>query len=235
MRMLNIRGWIGERAFLVNERRQARIGRIATCHVWWRLVGADDPLPESFDMKEKGAYPKAFRASVMAYYPFIKEVVLAAKWAYEQGLQTLIKVSWVEHAKLLENLLKTVFPDEHVGRMDATIPDKVLDETQKSFEAGKIRILVGNKILGYGIDFKNLHVFIHAEAGKARHALYQAVGRGTRPKQGMPNVLYIIHVMCARHEKFAEHALEAIASYKKKAKKGVYVLHYNKPLELIKA
>ena len=97
----------------------------------------------------------------------------------------------------LEDMLKTLFPNKKILRMDADSANTIKKQKEilAVFKSGKANILLGTQMIAKGLDFKNitLVVVINADIGlmipdfksheKVFQLIYQVVGRAGRSEK----------------------------------------------------
>lgn len=97
----------------------------------------------------------------------------SAKQLYQKAV--LIITRSIEHGELIAQELDQLNAHYEFlqGKDDTTVREKVLNDVR----SGKLKILIGTKILDEGIDLANLQVFINCDAGKSYIELLQRIGR----------------------------------------------------------
>lgn len=157
--------------------------------------------------KKKGAdsqYKKEYESNYCGGAQILMKVADIVTEADEDDV-ILILVNQKDKAgkiffRLLRDLdLDPVYVD---GDSDKKYVKKVLEDFNKK----KIRILIGSKVLGEGINIKPASVLINCQGNKSEIATVQAIGRGVRLFKGKDSL--IVHDFRFKGTKYLEKHLE---------------------------
>jgi superfamily II DNA or RNA helicase len=149
----------------------------------------DNPDPDSWDAKKKrwtGDYHEQLKQFLMYDDQrnwLIKNLVLAAR---ERKKYTVVLVERIKHLEILSELLEGVPHRVVCGKKE--VEDRMADI--RKFEAGKIRVILANKVFKKGINIKKLDVIIDAAGMKNKNDAVQKLGRGVRQADGKKGLLY---------------------------------------------
>lgn len=111
------------------------------------------------------------------------EIVKASLKFIEQGKTVLVAVTYVEHGKTLEKLLKKYALPEYCEKIRFVYGDSETELRRRSLQElnqRKISALTATTIFGEGVDVPNLDVLINAKAMKSRVDSLQVLGRALR-------------------------------------------------------
>ncbi len=109
-----------------------------------------------------------------------------AREAFKRGKRTAILVDRIAHIELIMDELADLKPQAIYG----AVPAKVRNRARKDFDAGKVSLLVCNRVFRKGIDIKSLDVIIEAAGGRDGNDVKQKYGRGARIVSGKTGLIY---------------------------------------------
>jgi superfamily II DNA or RNA helicase len=119
--------------------------------------------------------------------PERNEAIFAlAREAVKRGKRTAIIVDRIAHIELLMDELADLNPEAIYG----AVPAKVRNRARKDFDAGKIKLLICNRVFRKGIDIKTLDTIIEAAGGRDGNDVKQKYGRGARIVSGKTGLIY---------------------------------------------
>lgn len=156
------------------------------------------------DLYDLGVVHNQYRNQLVA-----KLAVASAKHLDKQAV--LIIVNSIEHGELIAKEI------EKLNAAYAFLQGKdTTEQRQKVFDdvkSGRLKILIGTKILDAGIDIPNLKVFIECAAGKSYITLLQRIGRMLRTMPDKQDVI-IFDFYDETADLLNKHARERIKYYR---------------------
>jgi superfamily II DNA or RNA helicase len=109
------------------------------------------------------------------------------KEAHRQGKYTIVLVERIQHLKDLSALMGDM--PHHLVYGAKKVEQRV--QSKVKFEAGRIRILLVNKVFKKGVNIKKVDVLIDGAAMKSRNDAVQKYGRGVRLADGKVGLIYL--------------------------------------------
>lgn len=135
---------------------------------------------------EELSYAEVYR-QYLAESPERNEAITAlAREAFRRGKRTAILVDRIAHIELLMEELADLNPQAIYG----AVPARVRNRARKDFDAGKLPILICNRVFRKGIDIKSLDTIIEAAGGRDGNDVKQKYGRGARIVSGKTGLIY---------------------------------------------
>lgn len=114
-------------------------------------------------------------------------VVDLVKEAYKRKKRTVLLVERVGHLKHLSDQLKDIPHRKVFGEKEV---DKRMLAKEK-FNAGKVRLLIANKVFKKGIDITAIDCIVECSALKSKNDAIQKFGRGKRLSENKTGLIYI--------------------------------------------
>lgn len=226
VRNMRMRGWFGEKLHEVKRKEQIEQGRIARAHVFVRNVGKGSRV--EFDSLL--GYHAAFTQAYMCYPPFLQQVLEDVLWFYSHNLPCLVLVDWTTPGLRFFELFKKHIPGNHIEFVHGSTPTRKRNQTKTRFLSGDTKVLIATPIFSEGEDLPNVCALVMACPGRDPDALYQKIGRGLRPKDGV-NILYVVVYFNRRHRFFIGHAKAQIQYFGRN--QDLYTIHGTVPLEVL--
>jgi len=128
-----------------------------------------------------------YAADVMENPVKLKACKAIAQILHDNNRYTVMFAGRLPHIKLL---CETVHPIPH-RRVDGTIDKEMREKSLKSFEAGKIRLLVSSRVSKKGVNFKRADVVVDWEEARLPENTAQKYGRLTRLHVDKRSSLYV--------------------------------------------
>jgi superfamily II DNA or RNA helicase len=115
-----------------------------------------------------------------------KIIVGLAKEAVQRGYYTVIIVERVSHVKILSKALRKVLHAVVYGAVASSERRRV----KKLMEAGKLNLIIANRVFKKGVNIKRVNCIIEASAMLDANDTVQKFGRGTRTLTGKTGLIY---------------------------------------------
>jgi superfamily II DNA or RNA helicase len=110
-------------------------------------------------------------------------IVDSAVTLAKSGLKTMVLVEYVEHGDLLYSMLNVQCPANiPVDYINGVLNQSQQEEKLRWLREDGPRIIVTTRVLGEGTNVPDIGGLVYAKGGKAFVQLFQAIGRGQRPK-----------------------------------------------------
>ena len=156
-----------------------------------------------------------------------KKIIDHANSFLKQGKQVLILVREKDHG----HILHAGIPGATFVRNKATekkgkkylAPYVKPDDAVASFNAGKIRCLIGTSIIGEGTDIVPVDVLFNLMGGISKVTVMQNIGRALRPAPGK-NGVWIIDYIHATNQMLEKHSFKRHDIYKRVGKVDILEL-----------
>lgn len=101
----------------------------------------------------------------------------------------LVIVHRIAHGEKMLETIKKACPNKEVYFIQGEVEDEVREEIKACMEKGDNVVCIAiSKIFSTGVNIKNLHYIVFANAGKARVSIIQSIGRGARMMNGKSKV-----------------------------------------------
>lgn len=108
------------------------------------------------------------------------------KTCHDKGRSIVVLVERIRHVKALSEMLDDIPHRMVFGEKKVVQRIKAKDK----FQAGKIRLLICNKVFKKGIDIKNIDTIVEGSAMKSKNDAIQKFGRGVRIFKGKIGLVY---------------------------------------------
>lgn len=187
-------GLVGPVRQIVERDKLVKDGRITDVYVQFidlrylnrpQYITLDSPtsMLENFRIESEFLYSSNFRNMVIT------------KIAIGTPKNILILVDRIEHGETLKDLISKAAPNKYVTFINGEVEDddrehiKVLMETNDN-----VVCIAITKIFSTGVNIKNIHYLMFANAWKTRVSIIQSIGRGVRMMENKNRVvLFDIH------------------------------------------
>ena len=150
-------------------------------------------VPEYVDLSEAinpSDLLKNFQIETEFLYNSNHRNTIITKVASGVSKNMLIIVDRISHGELLLERIRLANPDKKVYFIQGSVEDEARCEIEALMEKenGVVCIAIA-KIFSTGVNIKNLHYILFANAWKARVSIIQSIGRGVRMLDGKHNVV----------------------------------------------
>lgn len=118
---------------------------------------------------------------------FRNDIITAiVRRALAEGRSVVLLVEWIDHLKLLSELLSDI---PHRLVYGAVLSEDRI-KAKAGFDRKEIRLLIANKVFTKGVDIKTVDCIIDAAARKSKTDCVQKFGRGVRLAEGKTGLVY---------------------------------------------
>jgi len=142
---------------------------------------------------EHTAYGDSYREVVkkLIFNFYLEYIIKIVEYLVKKDKSIMIAVDDID----IQNMLVKLF--EHYGSaaINSKIPKKERDKILQDYDDGKIKVLVGYKVLGKGINIPRIEVLINLFAATTKENLEQLIGRLNRQHKDKKKAYYIEFVL----------------------------------------